>query len=98
VFFLAINYLPRVRMLQTSENLISEETKNKLLNLLDLHMKRSGFHDKIMQKMESLKINENINIEALYKEIYDFMTANMPEEVQDAFFEDVRRIMCNERQ
>lgn len=84
-------------MPQTSDDLISEETKNKLLNLLDLHIKKSGFHDKIVQKMEALEVNENINIEALYKEIYDFMTANMPEEVQDAFFEDVRRIMGNER-
>lgn len=83
-------------MSQTGTNLIAEETKSKLLSLLDLHIKNSGFYEKITQKLDSLSGEENVNIEVMYKEIYAFMTSNMPEEVQDAFFEDLRRVLSKE--
>lgn len=85
-------------MAETPEELISEEMKNKLLELLDLRVKSSNFYDEILKKIDSINTDENMNIETLYNEIYEFMTNNMPEDVQSAFFDDVRKLVSLEKE
>lgn len=75
-----------------NENLITSKQKELLLEYLDAHLKDSGFFDQIQKKIDSLNLDENTNIEKVYNELHQFMTANMPQEVQDAFFTDIKRV------
>jgi len=75
-----------------ADYLITPQQKELLVSYLDEHVKSSGFYDKIIEKIKQSELNENSNVEEVYKEIYTFMTNNMPQNVQDAFFEDIRRI------
>lgn len=78
-------------------NILTDEQKETLLNYLDSHLKDSGFHKKIEEKLDSLDLSEKSNIEQVYNEIHSFMTNNMPQNVQDAFFADIKRIFPNSR-
>lgn len=79
-------------------NLLTPEQKETLLNHLDSHIKGSGFYKKIEEKLDSLKLDGKSNIEQVYSEIYKYMTDNMPQEVQDAFFLDIKRVIAQNKQ
>lgn len=77
----------------TDTTLLTPEQKRLLLSYLDAHIKDSRFDDQIEAKLDSLNLNSKSNIEEIYEEIYNFMTNNMPQNVQDAFFEDIKRFV-----
>lgn len=83
-------------IMDKKNQIITDVQKETLLNYLDSHVKESGFYQKIEQKIDTLNLNEDTNIEEIYTEIHNFMTNNMPQDVQDALFADIRRMKFDE--
>lgn len=75
------------------ELLKHEGDKTMLTERLEKHMKEYGFDRRIDEFIDEIlegKLADAIDVDPLFNQVYDFVAENLPSEIQEAFYYDVR--------
>lgn len=74
----------------------SEEDKAFLMGKLESLMEKYGFDRKIEEFVDNAvsgKLPDVVDVNRIFDKLYDFVIVNLPPEVQEAFYYDVRNFI-----
>lgn len=71
----------------------NEEDKALLMDMLQRHMERHGFDRRIDEFVDGIvdgRLSDVADIDEIFDKLYEFVISNLPVEIQEAFYYDVR--------
>lgn len=69
----------------------NEKDRNMLVEKLEGYMRKYGFSERINRFTDDvIGGGDTIDIDVVFDKVYNFVAANLPPEIQEAFYHDVR--------